>query len=1168
MATWSTGLSIMCSRCSRPCVARRGTQRGCRSCTSSGSSSSSSSSSSEGVTATQAQQQRHASGAHVLRQMWHAGVAAAGVYACVLGAVACCATQTLHNERTRAARSTTPSSSSSFAPVRKKRLFKPLGSCADAPPPCPGISLLSPEQDSMLRCLQLALLAAQHAVCLRDALQATGNELALAKTQLAQMPPPTHQQLALPFSLEKTTDEIFASIHRWAWVGGKQQEFKFKRTVHPIPPQFNIPVPQVLLERGAWEQVAAVTSLAFQPAPLHAGYICFRKADRKRRAFGSSAYDHTRFPVVFCMPPRQAPPPSAKPATAHWYMFCSIFNCLHAPEQPLQIILPTPWGVELCLKGNVTSLDESKQQDYQNATSVSLTQRWSPSTGHTLRSGLSISVEHPDLHAVTFLVTAKFAALNSLPILDEMVFIRTLDLQGKALPLNFAADGLEFIPKHQSTLHIFGTEDVCYTEDRPLFSGPLVLPEVAQMTPANALALVRALQPLVAARRQGHLGTALTCGLGRLLGAEGRLLIEEADSHEEGLECLFQSAISAARAHGLSSPTFASSLREYAMALYRHRAGVSCCVVSALLAHALAAAVSDRGRLCGNAECCCDGVTISERIESSIDEVSFEGQEGGGGSDNEGDEPRAVSRQAEAHAAPSEDSPPLCNTQKEAEAAYQKFEEIRARGGRPAHMHLLLRAAELGHPLAQHRLGTCLWNGTGVAEDKQGAMRMWGKAADRGVVFSQCNLALAYHNGAVVPKDNARAARLWRLAADAGDSEAQFNLAVLYHTGCGVPRNDTEALRLCKLAAKQEFPQAKYALAEMTAATAADARTALGQLQEAAANGVAQAQHKLGLKYYDGDGVEQNKSEAVRLFRLSAAQGDGACMFNLADMLFRGDGVDRDEAGAVALFKEAAGLGVAQAQFNAGIAHYHGLGGLPKSSAEAAKYWRMAAAQDPQLHEVALAQYNLAVLLVHGDGLPADNAEAARLLGLAARSLPQAQGMLGSFLYQCCTTRQQAIALWEKAADSGEPHSACILGLHYALGRDVGLDVGKATKLLRLAAAAGGVVAKVALAMLLEEDGQADAAKIRALYADVALLPGAGVLATFSKFRLGAMLDASDQAASRRHLAEAAAAGLLAAKEALAAPAGSKERERALRYKIPMASMVELAYRTHAVMVC
>ena len=46
-------------------------------------------------------------------------------------------------------------------------------------------------------------------------------------------------------------------------------------------------------------------------------------------------------------------------------------------------------------------------------------------------------------------------------------------------------------------------------------------------------------------------------------------------------------------------------------------------------------------------------------------------------------------------------------------------------------------------------------------------------------------------------------------------------------------------------------------------------------------NSDAEAQHKLGLAYYNGDGVEKNYAEAVRWWRKAAEQGSLKAQYNL-----------------------------------------------------------------------------------------------------------------------------------------------------------------------------------------------------------------------------------------------------------------------------------------------
>lgn len=43
----------------------------------------------------------------------------------------------------------------------------------------------------------------------------------------------------------------------------------------------------------------------------------------------------------------------------------------------------------------------------------------------------------------------------------------------------------------------------------------------------------------------------------------------------------------------------------------------------------------------------------------------------------------------------------------------------------------------------------------------------------------------------------------------------------------------------------------------------------------------AEAQYKLGIRYYTGDGVEKNHSEAVKWFRKAAERGNAEAQYNL-----------------------------------------------------------------------------------------------------------------------------------------------------------------------------------------------------------------------------------------------------------------------------------------------
>ena len=104
------------------------------------------------------------------------------------------------------------------------------------------------------------------------------------------------------------------------------------------------------------------------------------------------------------------------------------------------------------------------------------------------------------------------------------------------------------------------------------------------------------------------------------------------------------------------------------------------------------------------------------------------------------------------------------------------------------------------------------------------------------------------------------------------------------------------------------------------------------------------AQASLGQRYYRGDGVRRDFTEAVRWTRRAAEQGEARAQANLGLFYMKGEGVSRSPAEAARWWREAAGQGVTQAQFNLGMLYEHG-DGVQVDYREAAKWYDLAAAQ-------------------------------------------------------------------------------------------------------------------------------------------------------------------------------------------------------------------------------
>ncbi len=123
-----------------------------------------------------------------------------------------------------------------------------------------------------------------------------------------------------------------------------------------------------------------------------------------------------------------------------------------------------------------------------------------------------------------------------------------------------------------------------------------------------------------------------------------------------------------------------------------------------------------------------------------------------------------------------------------------------------------------------------------------------------------------------------------------------------------------------------------------------DYATALREFRVSAAQGVADAQHNLGISYYDGQGVPQNYAEAAKWFRKAADQGTAEAQFNLAYMYSNGKGVPQDYAEAAKWYRKAADQGHARAQTNLGVMYTLGQD-VPRDYVQAHMWLSLAEAQ-------------------------------------------------------------------------------------------------------------------------------------------------------------------------------------------------------------------------------
>ena len=138
-------------------------------------------------------------------------------------------------------------------------------------------------------------------------------------------------------------------------------------------------------------------------------------------------------------------------------------------------------------------------------------------------------------------------------------------------------------------------------------------------------------------------------------------------------------------------------------------------------------------------------------------------------------------------------------------------------------------------------------------------------------------------------------------------------------------------------------------------------------------SGDADALFNLGRKYQYGEGIAKDYTEAVRLYRLAAAQGHAGAQFSLGYMFDYGNGIAEDHVEAVRLYRLAVAQGHACAQFSLGVMFLNGLG-VAKDEAQAMQLFRLAAAQGHKR-----AQDLLDKLLRQSQGLAQDRAKDSQI---------------------------------------------------------------------------------------------------------------------------------------------------------------------------------------------
>ena len=243
---------------------------------------------------------------------------------------------------------------------------------------------------------------------------------------------------------------------------------------------------------------------------------------------------------------------------------------------------------------------------------------------------------------------------------------------------------------------------------------------------------------------------------------------------------------------------------------------------------------------------------------------------------------------------------------------------------------LLRRAADAGVVRAQGMMGIFYEAGAwGFDKDlvQAAAWREKGANSHKGTDgrdFCLDSLAEAYLYGAGVSRDPQKAIELFKEAAEEGSAAAAFALYEFCKEGTYLGKDNEKAIQWCRQAAENGHDRAAelFDAAELCCTTPPDIPrdVSFQWLRRAADQSIRSSTHyRLGLRYWNGDGVDKDEAAAVAWFSFAARDDSNdrsaEAAYALGTAYETGKGVRRrDTASALRWYKRAVELGMPAAK--------------------------------------------------------------------------------------------------------------------------------------------------------------------------------------------------------------------------------------------------------------
>lgn len=371
-------------------------------------------------------------------------------------------------------------------------------------------------------------------------------------------------------------------------------------------------------------------------------------------------------------------------------------------------------------------------------------------------------------------------------------------------------------------------------------------------------------------------------------------------------------------------------------------------------------------------------------------------------------------------------------------------------------------AAKYNLPEVENMLGSMMLLGQGDRADIEAAERHYRRAAELGY---DAEYGLKRVEALKKMKDSPIFPLL--LKAESNDVDVLFELAMRYSTGKGVAKDPAEAVKWFRKAANREHAEAQWHLGDAynyskVKGVEQDYVISHAWFMKAAENGHVPAMVKVANNYSRGlSNVQQNYEEARRWYARAMEAGSGEAASSLATMVRYGEGGPVDYEEAIRLYRRAIEMGEDAQSWLSRVEYL-----LEHKDDPVVQLVEKANYGDVE------ANYQLALRYANGDGVEADQAEAAKWYIYAAeKGNANAQVNIG-YAYDMGTgvpVDKVAANFWyEMAAKQGNATATKNLGLTYLTGDGVEIDYAKALKWFEAGAELGDASSMYSLGTMAE----------------------------------------------------------------------------------------------------